>query len=288
MPPSDGTRNRLIHALGFGRGRRDNLAADAAARLIDDFRDPACVLDHEGVPLAVNDAGVTYAACLTPGQPGPFTDLLGRAIECGGVVSGEIPCPGGDGVLSLDVTILPVLGDGAWLALFTDRTLDNNLRAALAESRQRYKDLVEISSDFGWETGPDGTFVFISPGGALGHDASRLIGRRPEEFVRNPEDYAPLPFVCHQRVEGVEVWMRGVDGGEACLLVSAMPLRATDGRYLGARGLCRDISREREQEAEQSRARHSRRGGATRHVVRGGHGHDAGHGRGRMPNLSPH
>jgi hypothetical protein len=148
----------------------------AAARLIDDFRDPACVLDHEGVPLAGNDAGVTYAACLTPGQPGPFTDLLGRAIECSGVVSGEIPCPGGDGVLSLDVTILPVLGDGAWLALFTDRTLDNNLRAALAESRQRYKDLVEISSDFGWETGPDGTFVFISPGGALGHDASRLIG----------------------------------------------------------------------------------------------------------------
>jgi hypothetical protein len=61
--------------------------------------------------------------------------------------------------------------------------LDRNLREALVDSRRRYKDLVEVSSDFAWEIGADGAFVFVSPGGALGWQASDLVGQRPQDFL---------------------------------------------------------------------------------------------------------
>ena len=79
--------------------------------------------------------------------------------------------------MTLEMTALP-LADGAVLLLGRDATLDHNLRGALVDLRQRYKDLVEISSDFAWETGGRGTFVFVSPQGALGWRADELeIGR---------------------------------------------------------------------------------------------------------------
>ena len=42
-------------------------------------------------------------------------------------------------------------------ALEQDQSLEQNMIAALIESRARYKDFVETFSDFAWETGPEGT-----------------------------------------------------------------------------------------------------------------------------------
>ena len=65
-------------------------------------------------------------------------------------------------------TLLP---DGSLLLFGHDATLERQLRRTLTESRQRYKDLVDISSDFAWECAADGRFVFVSPRGALGFSA---------------------------------------------------------------------------------------------------------------------
>ena len=40
--------------------------------------------------------------------------------------------------------------------------LDGTLRAALIESRQRMKELLELSCDFGWETDANGLFSFVT------------------------------------------------------------------------------------------------------------------------------
>src|SRR3546814_1488318 len=60
------------------------------------------------------------------------------------------------------------------LLLGRDVTLERSLRAALVESRQRYKDLVEISNDFAWETDGEGRFAFVSPRGALRSEERRV------------------------------------------------------------------------------------------------------------------
>ena len=76
--------------------------------------------------------------------------------------------------------------------------LERNLRAALADSRQRYEDLVEISSDFAWETDADGAFAFVSPRGALGYTAGALIGRIAASLVVEPRQAEALPFLDEQ------------------------------------------------------------------------------------------
>ena len=125
----------------------------------------------------------------------------------------------------------------------SDVTPDRTLRDTLIESRKRYKELVDISSDFVWETGPDGRFVFVSPRGALGHAADQLVSRDPAEFF---PDGALLgvdsPFSTRSDVTDVDLWFRRADGGTALLQTSARPIVNARGEWAGARGICRDAT----------------------------------------------
>jgi diguanylate cyclase (GGDEF)-like protein/PAS domain S-box-containing protein len=141
--------------------------------------------------------------------------------------------------------------------------MDANLRDALTESRQRYKDLVEISSDFSWEVGSDGNFAFVSPSGALGWRADDLLGRAPGAFLREPtaevepvsiRSAAANPFLSRYPVQSGEVWFRRADGREACLAISVRPITDDKGRWLGARGICRDVTEDRDRDAALARA----------------------------------
>ena len=59
------------------------------------------------------------------------------------------------------------------LALSRESTTERNLIDALIASRQLFKDLVACSSDFAWETLPDGSFGYVSSKGALGYSGAR-------------------------------------------------------------------------------------------------------------------
>ncbi|MFX5068897.1 hypothetical protein ABTC68_19865, partial [Acinetobacter baumannii] len=87
---------------------------------------------------------------------------------------------------------------------------------------RRYKDLVEVSSDFAWETGPDGTFVFVSHKGALGYPADALIGRDPRSLALEEVEDLPMPFDCRRPVDQTELWLKGADGTPACIVASAL------------------------------------------------------------------
>ena len=121
--------------------------------------------------------------------------------------------------------------------------LDRNLQAALIESRKRYKDLVEISSDFAWET--DGSaFVFVSPHGALGYGAKDLVGLDVAALLDNRADLADTPFQAKRPVNRVQFWCRAADGEPRRLSCSAMPILDDEGRWIGARGVARDVTEE--------------------------------------------
>lgn len=192
-------------------------------------------------------------------------DLLGPALSSGQPRLGSLQASADDGVHSYDLTVLP-LAEGGAAVLAHEVTLHNNLRAALLESRQRYKDFVEISSDFAWETGPDGSLIFVSPRGALGHHASALVGRDPADLVMERDPGMPLPFSTHEPIEAQELWLRHTNGTSACVIVSAKPVYDRLGRWCGARGVCRDITGERDRDNELLRARNRER--ILNHVVR--------------------
>ncbi len=158
---------------------------------------------------------------------------------------------------AFDVAVLPWVDGAAALLLARDVTLERSLRAALVESRQRYKDLVEISSDFAWETDADGDFTFVSPRGALGYAASELAGSNGKALLADPEGVSP--FSITSAISEQECWVRDAEGESVCLMVTALPLTTADGSWGGARGLCRDVTDLRSREVERAGAHHRER-----------------------------
>jgi len=172
-------------------------------------------------------------------------------------VSGTVSLPRENAEGLLEVTCIPFAKRDQILVLCRDASLEISLRNALVESRQRYKDLVEISSDFAWELGPEGTFVFVSPRGALGYPAKLFVGKKPEDFLLREEDAERgLPFTSGEDAHEEEVWLKFSDDKPACVVVSASPLADEEGRWVGARGVCRDVTEERMRDQALARAYH--------------------------------
>jgi diguanylate cyclase (GGDEF)-like protein/PAS domain S-box-containing protein len=222
------------------------------------FPGAALCLDRRRHVLYANERAGEIASMLASGHEG-LAAAVRRALEGAEPAAATLAPPATRATLA--VTVLPAGGlrDGSAshaLVLARDASLERNLRTALTDSRQRYKDLVEISSDFAWETGPDGTFAFVSPRGALGYRAEELVGCDPRALLAERDrDQVEDCFRTTVRREDVTVWARRADAGTACLLVSCQPIADESGAWRGARGVCRDVTEMKERDAALARAR---------------------------------
>ncbi len=227
----------------------------ALAALVVAHPGAAVLLDAELGIVDANPLAQDLIAALRRGTMSHLAEPAREALEsgCGGKVTMTLPSDLGGAVL--EITLLPVQGASRGsdrvLALARDNSLDHNLRNALVESRQRYKDLVECSADFVWETDGRGRFAFVSPKGALGFAAADLVDHDPREFLtpgmaQDPERL--LPFLSDHPTGDELVWMTSAAGRPTCLKVSSVPLKGADGAWGGARGVCQDITAARAKE----------------------------------------
>nr|WP_206692539.1 diguanylate cyclase [Azospirillum sp. INR13] len=216
---------------------------------------PALRLD---AALAVAEANAE-AEDMMDSDPRWLPDLRGW-LSASSVAPGlrSVPVESLRGIMIVEWAGVP-LPDGGFLLLGRDDTLERQLRHTLTESRRRYKDLVEVSSDFAWETGPDGTFVFVSHKGALGYPADALIGRDPRSLALEETEDLPTPFDCRRPVDQTELWLKGADGTPACIVASALPLFGPQGDWIGARGVCRDVTEQVLRSNELARIRNRER-----------------------------
>ncbi len=200
---------------------------------------------RDGSVAEANELGRELAPLMLAGEDSPLRGLVSLAFEVGGSVSDRVEVVKDGKTSWFECVVVPTSAERA-LVLARDETYNLNIRQALFESRQRYRDLVVISSDFAWETDADGVFVFVSPHGAMGYSAEDLVGHRPIEFVIDTDvDMAELPFSTRTPSTNEQIWMRDGDGRETCLVASAVPVVDQDGVWCGARGLCRDVTEER-------------------------------------------
>lgn len=238
-------------------------ASDTDVKLIAGYPGPALLLDAAGTPILANAKGTGLEKALAGGAVADIETLIGKAVDSASIANATLTIGTSRGELVLDVTAIPTLDiNGAVakiLLLARDLTMERNLRTTLVESRQRYKDLVEISSDFSWEVDAEGKFIFVSPQGALGYKADELVGQEARAFVIDADEYTPFPFTTSRKLDNIEMWMKNKDGSTACVIVSALPLVKNDDdseTWIGCRGNCRDVTEERESEAALARARH--------------------------------
>jgi PAS domain S-box-containing protein len=140
-----------------------------------------------------------------------------------------------------------------YVAIARDITATRNMHQALAQSEGRFRDLTDLSSDFFWEMDEQFRFIEMTETGSSPGAGQNSLGRTPWENPMSLVDAqtwaqhrltlaAHLPFADFENPiltsEGRVVWRS----------ISGKPLFGPDGRFLGYRGVGRDISARKESE----------------------------------------
>ncbi len=228
-------------------------------RPLHQFKDPVFLVDRDKDVVAGNPAALRIVHGMIEGAQDRLLGFIDAAFA-GSSSPDSLRILDPELGTTTDLAAVPLDGGAHLLLLGRDVSLDDNLRATLVESRQRYKDLVEISSDFAWETGAAGTFTFVSPGGALGYDPDDLVGKEAAGFVDLQDDVeVDLPFTTRRPMYDAEFRFRRPDGEYANLIASALPLLDEKGVWHGVRGVCRDVTEELARGAALARAQNRER-----------------------------
>ncbi len=134
----------------------------------------------------------------------------------------------------------------------------------LKENQQKYKALIETSSDFIWEMDPQGHYTYCSP------QMETLWGLKPSEMIgKTPFDQMPPEakekgleifsgFAASQkRFSGVQVPSLDGKGNLIFIEISGVPFFDKECKLLGFRGVTRDITehKKNEEALRQSRER---------------------------------
>ena len=155
------------------------------------------------------------------------------------------------------------------LLIFTTMITVNLFRrraaeAMLVKSEDKFRTLVETTSDWIWEVDTRGRYTYVSPTikDLLGHDPEEVLGKTPFElmapeeahriapiFERAVADEAPFEQLIHVKPHK--------QGGEVILETTGVPFRDEEGRLAGYRGITRDITTRHHAEAalQESEAR---------------------------------
>lgn len=245
-----------------GAGERLSLDPDA---VLESYPGPAVLLDPLGRAVATNGLGAALAGTLQDAR----ADANLRAAVAGvlsdhtaGAREVKLESEAGDGTV-VDVSLLPLTTvDGAVRVLLLGRetTVERGFIDALVESRRLFRDLVNASSDFAWETNAEGRFGFVSSRGAIGYTAQELNGRVAYELMaaERPEPEV-FPFDSRIPLEDAEVWLASKAAALACLIVTCVPVFGEDGAYRGTRGVCKDVTEARARDAALAKARNRAR-----------------------------
>lgn len=229
---------------------RDDAAAATVAEILAPFPHPAFLIDRHGVVIGCNDAShTTFQNAIPQPLAQAIGDLASHVRLHGTAVEHTVDYAQEDmGGESYQVVVMPApAGDTEQnlVALVLNRTLETAMRAALVDSRSRFKDLVDLVEGFAWEVDKKGVFTFFSVSRPLGHDSQGLIGQSFRSLVHpdlNPS--ALTPFETHNALRGEPLWLVRADGTPVFCQLSAVPLLSASGAWRGARGLCRDMSEE--------------------------------------------
>jgi PAS domain S-box-containing protein len=179
--------------------------------------------------------------------PQPFTGLEASSYDSQGRL------------IAVEISGVPFFdADGRLLGyrgISRDVTERKRAQEALAESRKKYRGLVEKVNDWVWEINAAGVYTYVSP------RAQELLGYAPEEIVgKTPFDF--MPPAEAQRVWNVfePTWLERKplelfentlvrkDGRVVTVETSGMPVFAEDGTFLGYTGIDRDVTERKQAE----------------------------------------
>ncbi|MBD2204679.1 PAS domain S-box protein [Calothrix sp. FACHB-1219] len=124
---------------------------------------------------------------------------------------------------------------------------------ALRNSEERFRHLVETSSDLIWEVDKNGLYTYVSPKirDILGYEPEEVLGKSPLEFMLLPRrshlsaDFAKI-FVTPQAFQCLENTQIHQNGSLVELETTGIPFFDSAGEFQGYRGISRDVTQKQQ------------------------------------------
>jgi PAS domain S-box-containing protein len=188
---------------------------------------------------------------------------------------------------TLSITIVPIFVNGQWWGFigfddclskrqWSSAEIDaleaaaHVLGAAISQkqseeilrvSEERFRHLIETSSDFVWEMDENYIFTYISPKvqEVLGYEPQELLGKTffdlmPEIEARRKEAFFASILPEHSPFTHLEILQIHKEGTEMIIQITGVPFFTTDKQFQGYRGMARNITlRKHAQEALKQR-----------------------------------
>jgi PAS domain S-box-containing protein/putative nucleotidyltransferase with HDIG domain len=170
-----------------------------------------------------------------------FRHKDGHYIECEGTLQNLLHDPKVNGII----------------ANYRDVTDRRRAEEAILASEERFRNLVEATSDWVWETDPSGIYTYVSSKACevLGYEVSEIVGRSIFDFIPSRErSHFSRTFKSHAEKREpfafLETSRQRKDGRVIVMETSGVPFFGGDGRLLGYRGIGRDITNRKNVERE--------------------------------------
>ena len=149
-------------------------------------------------------------------------------------------------LLSLYSIRQTMLADRERLGIFKEREA---LMKSLEESKERYRNLIETTSDWIWESDSDGKYTYSSPRvrDLLGYLPEEIVGKTLADIV-SPQQAKTFRttfknLIANQEsINGLENICLGKTGQIVVLENNAVPIFDEQENFLGYRGIARDIT----------------------------------------------
>lgn len=120
------------------------------------------------------------------------------------------------------------------------------------EEGERFRDLVETTSDWVWETNEKGVYTYVSPRVAeiLGYEPHEVVGKSHFDFMPLQEAHRAVDIInpiveAHVPFRFVHMKKMHKDGHIVFLETSGVPFTSPDGKLRGYRGIHRDVTERR-------------------------------------------
>lgn len=188
-----------------------------------------------------------------PGDTHPAMVALKTGKEVRNVIMGVFN-PSKNGYVWININAIPQFKPGNKKPYQVYTTFDNiteqkQAKEALKESEEKFRSLVESTSDWIWEINLNGIYTYSSP------TIKALLGYKPEEVVgKTPFDFMPPQeaeriatafksiTAASKPIERVENTCRHRDGHLVTMETSGVPFFDSKGNLRGYRGIDRDIT----------------------------------------------
>ncbi len=140
-------------------------------------------------------------------------------------------------------------GQNARITAIRDISQRVKAEQAIRESEEKYRELVEGTSDWVWELNESGAFTYSSPQalGVTGYRPEEFLGKTPFDYMRTEDALRVAEFfratVATQKpFKSYENSTLHKDGHDVIIETSGVPYYNLEGKFMGYRGINRDIT----------------------------------------------